>query len=99
MIGNYAENSQINTGLDWPDTKAATKVIQQRCVACHDQPSRHLPLNLADERGVSFWQPSLDDPRLLTSRHIVFNLSRPEKSIMLLAPLAKEAGDGACAGR
>jgi hypothetical protein len=41
---------------------------------------------------VSFWQPSLDDPRLLTSRHIVFNLSRPEKSLMLLAPLAKEAG-------
>ena len=41
---------------------------------------------------MSFWQPSLDDPRLLTSRHIVFNLSRPEKSLMLLAPLAKEAG-------
>jgi hypothetical protein len=51
-----------------------------------------LPLSLADERGVSFWQPNLDDPRLLTSRHIVFNLSRPEKSLMLLAPLAESAG-------
>ena len=63
-----------------------------RIVGCYEDPSRRLPLNLADERGVSFWQPSLDDPRLLTSRHIVFNLSRPEKSVLLLAPLAKEAG-------
>jgi hypothetical protein len=51
-----------------------------------------LPHSLADERGVSFWQPSLDDPRLLTSRHVVFNLSRPEQSLMLLAPLAESAG-------
>ena len=92
MIGNYAENNQINTGTDWPATMAAAEVIQRRCLACHDQPNRQLPLNLADERGVSFWQPSLDDPRLLTSRHIVFNLSRPEKSLLLLAPLAKAAG-------
>ena len=92
MIGNYAENNQVNTGVEWPETKAAAKVIQDRCAPCHDKPSRLLPLSLADERGVSFWQPSLDDPRLLTSRHIVFNLSQPEKSLMLLAPLAKEAG-------
>ncbi len=97
MIGNYAENNQINTGADWPATKAATEVIQKRCVSCHDEPSRHLPLNLADERGVSFWQPRMDDPRLLTSRHIVFNLTRPEKSIMLLAPLAAASGGwGVC---
>lgn len=92
MIGNYAENHQVNTGADWPATKAASQVIQERCAGCHDKPNRSLPLNLADERGVSFWQPSLDDPRLLTSRHIVFNLTRPEKSLMLLAPLAKETG-------
>jgi len=92
MIGNYAENNQVNTGLDWAATKAAAKVIQQRCAACHDKPERVLPQSLADERGVSFWQPSLDDPRLLTSRHLVFNLSRPEKSILLLAPLAESAG-------
>lgn len=92
MIGNYSENNQINTGADWPATIAAGEVIQRRCIGCHDQPNRQLPLNLADERGVSFWQPRLDDPRLLTSRHIVFNLSRPEQSLMLLAPLAKAAG-------
>ncbi len=30
--------------------------------------------------------------RLNTSRHIVFNLSRPDKSLILLAPLACDAG-------
>ena len=99
MIGNYAENNQVNTDTDWPTTKAGAEVIQRRCAACHDKPARLLPRSLADERGVSFWQPNLDDPRLLTSRHIVFNLSRPEKSLVLLAPLAKEAGGwGLCNG-
>jgi hypothetical protein len=92
MIGNYDENELINTGADWPATKLAAKVLEQRCAACHTEPSRLLPLSLADERGVSFWQPNLGDPRLLTSRHIVFNLSRPEKSLILLAPLAEAAG-------
>jgi len=92
MIGNYAENVQIHTGDDWPSTRAAAAAIKGRCVPCHESPQRRLPLTLADERGVSFWQPSMDDPRLLTSRHIVFNLTRPERSLMLLAPLAREAG-------
>jgi hypothetical protein len=92
MIGNYAENQQINTGEDWPETRAASAIIKDRCLACHEPATRQLPLSLADERGVSFWQPSMDDPRLLTSRHIVFNLSRPRLSLMLLAPLSKDAG-------
>lgn len=92
MIGNYIENKQTNTGDEWPATRAAAQVIAQRCASCHHDPARQLPTTLADERGVSFWKPSLDDPRLNTSRHIVFNLSRPEKSLILLAPLAESAG-------
>ncbi len=92
MIGNYIENHQVNTGHGWPETKAGGAVVQKRCQRCHKIPARRLPMSLADERGVSFWKPSLDDPRLNTSRHIVFNLSRPEKSMMLLAPLAELAG-------
>jgi cytochrome c553 len=92
MIGNYAENQEIHTGADWPATRAAAEVIEKRCAVCHAEPARLLPLSLADERGVSFWEPSLDDPRLLTSRHIVFNLTRPERSLILLAPLAESAG-------
>ncbi len=92
MIGNYAENEQVNNDAQWPTTRAGAAVIRERCARCHDQPARLLPQSLSDERGVSFWQPSLDDPRLLTSRHIVFNLSRPEQSLLLLAPLAESAG-------
>jgi cytochrome c5 len=92
MIGNYSENQEIHTGQDWPATRTASEVIEKRCAVCHAEPARLLPRNLADERGVSFWEPRLDDPRLLTSRHIVFNLSRPEKSLILLAPLAESSG-------
>ena len=92
MIGNYAENVQVNTCADWPQTQAAAAAVDRRCASCHQEPARLLPRTLADERGVSFWQPDLKDPRLLTSRHIVFNLSRPEKSLMLLAPLSAAAG-------
>ncbi|MGD0536951.1 MAG: hypothetical protein ABSC03_04815 [Verrucomicrobiota bacterium] len=92
MIGNYDENQEINTDTEWPTTKAGAAVLARRCAACHTEPARLLPTSLADERGVSFWQPELNDPRLNTSRHIVFNLSRPEKSLMVLAPLAPAAG-------
>jgi len=93
MIGGYAENSQVDTDVEWPTTKAGAAVLARRCATCHSEPSRLLPASLSDERGVSFWQPSMTDPRLNTSRHIVFNLSRPEKSLILLAPLS-EAGGG-----
>ena len=92
MIGGYAENTQINPDFDWPASKEAGAVLTRRCAGCHDQPGRLLPRNLSDERGVSFWQPDLQDPRLNTSRHIVFNLTRPAQSMVLLAPLAEAAG-------
>jgi cytochrome c553 len=92
MIGGYAENKPVDTDGDWPAAKAASHVIGTRCAACHKQADRRLPHALSDEAGLSFWRPDPADPRLNTSRHIVFNLSRPEKSLMLLAPLAKAAG-------
>jgi hypothetical protein len=92
MIGHYAENQPVNTDNDWPTTRAGAQVLQDRCASCHNAPARVLPRSLSDERGVSFWQPAMDDPRLLTSRHIVFNLTRPDQSLLLLAPLAESAG-------
>ncbi|HJN12406.1 MAG TPA: discoidin domain-containing protein [Pirellulaceae bacterium] len=95
-VGGYIQNAQINTDLDWPTTKAGADVIQRRCASCH-QGSDLLPQSLSDERGVSFWRFSLDDPRLKMSRHIVFNLTRPQNSLLLLAPLAERAGGfGSC---
>jgi hypothetical protein len=38
------------------------------------------------------WMRQHADPRLQFSRHIVYNFSRPEKSVLLLAPLADSAG-------
>ena len=92
MIGGYRENHQVGADFDWPAAKAAGQVIAERCDRCHTDPARLLPKNLSDERGVSFWQPRIGDPRLNTSRHVVFNLSRPDKSMLLLAPLSKDAG-------
>jgi len=92
MIGGYAQNNLVDTDFAWPATKAAAEAIGRRCEGCHREPARLLPTALADERGVSFWQPEMSDPRLNTSRHIVFNLTRPEKSMLLLAPLSVTAG-------
>jgi cytochrome c553 len=38
------------------------------------------------------WMKKYADPRMQFSEHILYNLSRPEKSLQLLAPLAKSAG-------
>ena len=41
---------------------------------------------------LSFWSPNMGDPRLKATRHLVFNLTRPDKSLIVLAPLARSAG-------
>jgi hypothetical protein len=42
--------------------------------------------------GSLAWMKQFADPRLQFSNHLLYNLSRPEKSLQLLAPLAKSAG-------
>ena len=91
MIGGYYENRQVNADFEWETSRLAGEAIRRRCTSCHAG-NKVVPLNLSDEREVSFWKPDPDDPRLRMTRHLVFNLTRPEKSLMLLAPLAKEAG-------
>jgi hypothetical protein len=97
-IGGYIQNNQVlNNDTDWPTTRAAQAVFERRCNACHTADSRPIPHTLSDEIGLSFWEPKMDDPRLKSSRHTVFNLTRPERSEILLAPLAKSAGGhGVC---
>ncbi len=90
-VGGYHQNQLVNTDFDWPTTKAGAEVIKRRCASCHSE-NDVLPLSISDERGVSFWRFDLDDPRLKLSRHIAFNLSRPDKSLLVLAPLADKAG-------
>ncbi|MEI7730883.1 MAG: polysaccharide lyase family protein [Verrucomicrobiota bacterium] len=90
-VGGYQENQQIHLDTDWPATKAAAQVMDQRCAECHKGQKR-LPHTMSDELGMSFWRFAMDDPRLKYSRHSVFNLSRPAQSLLALAPLDKAAG-------
>jgi len=92
-IGGYQQNKQIvNTDTHRPATVAAQDAIARRCDSCHKGAMR-LPHTLSDENGISFWTPKWTDPRLKKwHRHMLFDLSRPEKSLFLKAPLAKEAG-------
>jgi len=97
MIGGYYSNSQVLTDHNWPETRAAAEAMKRRCDSCHKGP-RRLPHGLSDENGVSFWRPNWRDPRLQRARHAVYNLTRPTKSLVLLVPLAREAG-GYAAGK
>ncbi len=80
MIGHGYEKLHLDVDWEWPSTKAGMGVMRNRCHGCHD---KFKPL-----------QPALSSnrPHPAVSRHLVFNLSRPEKSLMVLMPLAKEAG-------
>lgn len=98
MIGGYERNLQvIHNDREWPESAAAAAAIDRRCAGCHQQKQRPLPRALSDESGFSFWMPDLRAPGIHRNRHIVFNLTRPEKSLVLLAPLARAAGGhGTC---
>ncbi|MHB9081138.1 MAG: HzsA-related protein [Pirellulaceae bacterium] len=101
MIGGYQVNQQVlENDTDWPQTKAAQDAFARRCAACHRDDEHPIPRALSDEIGLSFWAPDMNDPRLRHSRHLAFNLTRPEKSLILLAPLSKSAGGyGLCGPR
>ncbi|MGA2067097.1 MAG: hypothetical protein ABSG86_19115 [Thermoguttaceae bacterium] len=103
LAGPQAEQSLVETGL--PDGSAllgrARQVIQRRCETCHT--AAHLPLAATMRRPTG---PSANferilgenDPLARFSPHALFNLTRPELSLVLLGPLAKAAGGyGSCA--
>lgn len=76
MIGVSLENQRNTSDRQWSSTKVAAGAIQRRCASCHNKKFPLLPRALS--------------AGLL--RHRVFNLTRPEKSLMLLAPLSRTAG-------
>jgi len=83
MLYRSIQGRRIHVDADWPETKVAGRVIQKRCASCHKGGMR-LPTAL-----------STNAKRY--DREFVFNLSRPEKSVFLLGPLAKKAGGyGTC---
>jgi hypothetical protein len=97
MVGGYAQNHLDWQDLQWASTQAAQEALTRRCGACHTG-RRALPLSVSDDQGMPPWRGMTpDDPRRQFSRHLLYNLTRPEKSPLLLAPLARAAGGyGAC---
>ena len=91
MIGGFPKSKLETSDRQWPASVAAADAIERRCKGCHDK-SMPIPQYLSDNLGLVLSNPDFNDVRIRFSRHLMFNLSRPEKSLILLAPLAPEAG-------
>ncbi len=90
--GCWNVNEPVRVMADaWPATPPAQQAVQRRCTACH---GRGLPQHVTDRvPGLSHEDMlSWERPLSRYSRHRVFNLSRPEQSLMLRTPLARLAG-------
>jgi len=99
MIGGYAQNKLDRSDLEWPAVQAAVAAIDKRCAQCH-QGERLLPRSPSDEIAAPPWVTLGDnDVRRRFARHLLYNLTRPEKSPLLLAPLAKSAGGREACGQ
>jgi len=91
MIGGFPRSQLDTTDREWPSSIAAAEATRRRCTGCHDR-SMPMPQYLSDNLGLVLSNPDFDDIRVRFSRHLFFNLSRPEKSLVLLAPLARDVG-------
>jgi hypothetical protein len=83
--GKFPSNPRL------PSQPEANRVLQQRCGACHTG-GRRLPKHPGDTVGVQGYTIVKDQLPRRMSNHLVFNLTRPEKSLILLAPLSKAGG-------
>ncbi|MDR2862452.1 MAG: hypothetical protein LBV54_01045 [Puniceicoccales bacterium] len=93
MLAGYAHNIQDQQDQHWPEMKALKETILQNCATCHStQNKMRLPHTLSDDGDMIWHKIYRDDPLRKFSRQVVFDLTVPEKSTILLAPLAKSAG-------
>ena len=77
--GTYAV---LNTGTVAVGSKAIDPIVKRRCLTCHNAT---LPLGPGNHK----MQPARNVPRRCLN---LYNLSHPEKSMILMAPLAEETG-------
>jgi len=89
--GMWGANRAVRVMADrWPETAPAAKAVADRCSKCH---GRNLPKHVTDQVPLSFGDMlSWERPMSRFSRHRVFNLTCPDKSLILLAPLSHRAG-------
>ena len=101
MIGGYEiidRSIQLDrSDTEWPGMQASIAALERRCSSCHAG-QMALPLSPSHSVGQPPWVAMTeDDIRRRFSRHLLYNLTRPDKSLILLAPLSKEGGGlGAC---
>jgi hypothetical protein len=91
MIGGLTNIVKDDVDVEWESTKLASSAIRKRCGGCHGD-GLPLPKYLSDTQGIKLSNPDFSDKRIKYSRHLMFNLSRPAKSLILLGPLSEEAG-------
>jgi len=93
MLGGYAVNTLDRQDLEWDETKTMQAAMKENCCSCHTN-QKQLPLSVSDEIRHTWWvyPNGPNDSRRKYSRHLFFDLTQPEKSVLLLAPLPKEEG-------
>jgi hypothetical protein len=91
--GWWRLNEPIREMADaWPSTPPAREAVERRCGGCH---AGTMPRFVTDQVGPWGDMESWERPLSRFSRHHIFNLTRPEKSLVLLSPLARTAGGSA----
>jgi hypothetical protein len=86
MIGGFPKSKLETTDRQWPRSIKAAEAVTRRCTGCHDA-SLPVPKYISDNLELILSNPDFNDVRIRMSRHLMFNLSRPKKSLILLAPL------------
>lgn len=108
-IGYYLENEPVHNEQAWPETKAMSDAIVRRCDGCHTplDPGRgfgnysiyndnYTPRNPREAKD-SFIPHDLSQAYGRYSRFEIFDLSYPELSKAVRAPLSRAAGGlGVC---
>jgi hypothetical protein len=91
--GTYAASGtgKLPKNPKWPEYDSAAVTIEAKCAECHTD-ERRLPIQLMDEVGIDGYTIAEEITPRRFSNHVVYNLSRPSKSMLLLAPLAEAAG-------
>ncbi|MFA6564978.1 MAG: hypothetical protein WCV00_23945 [Verrucomicrobiia bacterium] len=109
MIGGYYKTANDGGPINQlPEVREAVEVVAKRCASCHtgnlvlpDGPcfdrAGEDPYWICGDRNAARWKDPQMAVRLRLSRHLLYNLTRPQNSLLLLAPLAKEAGGYAIA--
>ena len=91
--GMWRNNEPTRVMADaWPSTRPAVEAIERRCGQCH--PAAQFPQHATAQTRIDPWGDLLSWQRPLSrySRHRIYNLSRPEQSLVLRMPLAHDAG-------